>query len=129
MSRAGLLSLLVSFLFFTGCARDPLRVETIQLGRSLNPDNSVAEHASTFGRSDTIYVAVLTPAAGAGTISVRWIYQGRVVDEPSRDVSYNGPAATAFQLVNSGGFPPGSYRVEVFLDGEPVGSRNFRVDP
>lgn len=110
-----------------GCSSDPLTVDTIQLGRTLNPDNSVGEHATTFNPSDTIYVSVLTPAAGAGTISVRWTYQGSLIAEPSKEVSFNGPGATAFPLVNSGGFPSGSYSVEVFLDGVSVGTRNFNI--
>ena len=105
----------------------PLRVETIQLGRSLNPDNSVAEHTTTFRRSDTVYVSVLTPAAGKGTIGVRWTYGGQVIDQPQKDVSYRDAAATSFNLVNSGGFPPGNYAVEVFVDGVSAGTRNFNV--
>ena len=113
----------------TGCGpTDPLRLNTIQLGRSLNPDSSVAEHTTAFGKSDTVYVAVLTTAPGRGTISVRWTYGGQLIDEPQREVSYREAAATAFHLVNSGGFPPGNYSVEVFIDGESVGSRNFRVE-
>ena len=107
---------------------EPLKVDTIQLGRSLNPDNSVAAHTTTFQPNETVYVAILTSAPGAGTVGVRWIYQGRVIDEPQRQVSYRDAAATEFHLVNSGGFPPGAYSVEVFIDGKPVGSRNFRVD-
>jgi hypothetical protein len=105
----------------------PLSVGTIQLGRSLNPDNSVAEHATTFRRNDTVYVAVLTTAAGKGTIKVRWTYGGQVIDEPQKDVSYRDAAATSFNLVNSGGFPPGNYAVEVFVDGTSAGTRNFNV--
>jgi hypothetical protein len=108
-------------------SNDPLQAETIQVGRSLNPDNSVADHASTFTRSDTVYVAVLTTAAGSGTIGVKWSYRGRVIDEPQRQVSYREAAATSFHLVNSGGFPPGNYSVEVFIDGKSVGSRTFSV--
>ena len=108
-------------------SNDPLQAETIQVGRALNPDNSVADHASTFKRSDTVYVAVLTTAAGSGTIGVKWSYQGRVIDEPKRQVSYREAAATSFHLVNSGGFPPGNYTVEAFIDGKSVGSRNFSV--
>jgi hypothetical protein len=107
---------------------EPLKVDTIQLGRSLNPDNSVASHTSTFKPNETVYVAILTTAPGAGTVGVRWIYQGKVIDEPQRQVSYREARATEFHLVNAGGFPPGAYSVEVFIDGKPVGSRNFRVD-
>ena len=38
------------------CRRGPLTVDTIQLGRSLNPDSSVASHTTTFTRNETVYV-------------------------------------------------------------------------
>jgi hypothetical protein len=107
---------------------EPLQLNTIQLGRSLNPDSSIAEHTTAFRRNDTVYVAVLTTAPGRGTIRVRWTYGGQLIDEPQREVVYRDAAATSFHLVNSGGFPPGNYSVEVFLDGESVGTRNFRVE-
>ena len=110
------------------CTRGPLTVETIQLGRSLNPDNSVATHTTAFKRNDTVYVSVLTTDTGAGTIGARWTYGGRVIDEPKKKVSYQGSAATEFHLQSAGGFPPGDYKVEIFVDGAPAGSRSFRVD-
>jgi hypothetical protein len=111
------------------CGSDePLRATTIQLGRSLNPDNSVGTHTTRFKPDDTIYTSVLTDGAGSATISARWLYAGRVVSEPKKDVSYRGPAATEFHIQNSGGFPPGEYKVEIFLNGQPFGSREFRVE-
>ncbi len=106
----------------------PLELETIQVGRSINPDGSVGLHTTTFKPTDTIYVAVLTKAAGAGVIKVRWTYQGGLVGEPEKNVSYREPRATEFHLANSGGFPPGDYKVEAFIDGKPVGERTFKVD-
>jgi hypothetical protein len=127
-ARALPAALAVVLAFTAACGPDaPLRVDTIQLGRSLNPDNSVASHTTQFRPEDTVYVSILTAEAGAGTIGVRWTYGGRVVDEPKKEVAYNGPAATEFHL-NSAGFPLGEYKVEVFLDGQPAGSRTFRVD-
>jgi hypothetical protein len=126
--RTPALLLLTATLLCACGPRDPLRLDTIQLGRSLNPDNSVAVHATTFSPSDTVYVSVLTAAAGRGTVGVKWTYQGRVVDEREREVSYREPAATEFHLVPAGGLPAGAYTVEVFLDGQPAGSRNFRVE-
>ena len=73
-------------------------------------------------------VSILTPEKGRGTIGVRWTYEGRVVGEPSKDVVYRGPAATEFHIQNSSGFPPGNYGVEVFLDGQSVGKRDYRVE-
>ena len=107
---------------------EPLQVETIQLGRSLNPDNSVANHTTQFKPLDTMYVSILTPARGRGTIGVRWTYRGQVVSEPSREVVYRGPASTEFHIQNSSGFPDGDYSVEVFLNGQSVGKRDYRVE-
>jgi hypothetical protein len=106
----------------------PLELETIQVGRSINPDGSVAVHTTTFKPNETIYVAVLTKAAGSGVIKVRWTYQGGLVAEPEQKVSYREPRATEFHLTNSSGFPPGDYKVEGFIDGKPVGERTFKVD-
>ncbi len=111
----------------SGCSNEPLHVTTIQLGRSLNSDKSVGTHVTQFKPDDTIYVAVLTNATGAGTITARWSYGGRSVGEETKKVSYKGEAATEFHLQNSGGFPPGDYKVEVLLDGQSVGIRDFRV--
>lgn len=127
--RKRLFSLYVLLMLsLAGCAKDPLKVDTIQLGRDINPDGSVAGHTTTFRPGDTIYVSALNSASGEGTVSVRWTYAGRVIDEPSKEVSYNGPAATSFNLVNVGGFPVGNYKVEVFVNGEAVGERDFRVE-
>jgi hypothetical protein len=122
-------AVVVAFAAVSACGpTGPLTASTIQLGRSLNPDNSVGEHTTRFRRSDTVYVAVLTPEPGRGTIGVKWTYGGQVIDQPEKTVSYRDAAATSFNLVNSGGFPPGNYSVEVFIDGQSAGTRNFVVE-
>lgn len=110
------------------CSGGPLELANIQTGRSLNQDRSIASITTLFKPNETIYVAVQTKAAGKGTISVRWKYGTQVIDEPSKPVSYDGPASTEFHLQNSGGFPPGDYSVDVLIDGAQVGSRAFKVD-
>jgi hypothetical protein len=112
----------------SACNTDPLKVTTIQLGKTLNSDNSVGTHATTFKPSDTVYASVLTSASGSGTIETRWYYGSSKVSEMKRDVSYHGEAATEFRFHNSAGLPPGPYRVEAFLDGKSVGERTFRVE-
>jgi len=109
------------------CADGPLTVTNIQLGRSLNPDNSVASPSTLFKRSETVYVSVLTSSDGSSVIGVKWTYGSMVIDEPTKRASFQGPGATEFHLQNSGGFPQGSYSVEVFVDGVSAGSRNFKV--
>jgi hypothetical protein len=112
-----------------GCGKEqPLQVTTIQLGRSINPDKTVASHTTRFKPTDTIYAAVLTEGTGSAKIKVRWRYRGTLVSEPEQDVTYQGAAATEFHLQNSGGFPPGDYTVEFFLDGRAIGTRPFKID-
>ena len=108
------------------CADGPLHAANIQIGRAINPDDSVGSPSTLFKPNETIYVAVLTDAAGKGTISVKWMYGDRVIDEPTKQVSFKGPGATAFQMQNSGGFPPGSYSVEVFVDGVECGQTRLQ---
>lgn len=112
-----------------GCRADaPLQVDTIQVGRALSSDNRIGQHTIVFRPDDTIYASVLTTDTGAGTVGVKWLYGDRVISEPSKEVSYKGPAATEFHIQNSGGFPEGKYSVEAFLDGRPVGRRTFTVE-
>ena len=113
---------------FTIACSGPLQLANIQLGRSLNQDRSISSITTLFKPSETVYVAVQTTAAGKGTISVKWKFGTQLIDEPSKQVNYNGPASTEFHLQNSGGFPPGDYSVDVFIDGVQVGTRAFKVD-
>lgn len=112
----------------SACAKPPLSLSNIQVGRSLNPDRSVASITSLFKPNETIYVAVQTREAGSGAVGVKWMFGTQVIDEPAKQVSYDGAASTEFHLQNSGGFPAGDYSVEIFLDGTSVGKRIFKVD-
>ncbi len=73
-------------------------------------------------------MSLLSVQPGSGTVTVRWVLNGQTVSEATRDVSYTREAATEFHLQNSGGFPPGSYRVDVLVNGQPAGSRQFTVE-
>jgi hypothetical protein len=115
-------------LLAAACSRGPLRVSTIQLGRELGADNSIAAHTTTFKPDQTIYVAVLTEETGAGTITARWMLGNRKVSEETKNVSYSGSAATEFHLQSADRFPSGQYTVEILVDGQPIGERSFRVD-
>jgi len=122
--------LLTGFAFLlvaAGCSNPPLSLANIQVGRSLNPDRSIASITTLFKPAETIYVSVQTLEAGSGTVGVKWMFGTQVIDQPTKQVSYDGPASTEFHMQNSGGFPAGDYSVEVFLDGQPVGKRVFKV--
>jgi hypothetical protein len=123
------LPLTVPFVCLLGCGSgEALRVTSIQLGRALNADSTVAGHTTSFAPRDTVYVSILTAGAGSGTIGVRWMYAGRVLGEAKKQVSYRDDAATEFHLQSAAGFPQGDYTVEAFLDGQSRGTREFRVE-
>jgi hypothetical protein len=112
-----------------GCGAGTLAVTNIQTGRSLNSDNSVGALTTTFKPNDTIYVAVLTDGSGSATIGAKFSFQGRVISEPEKKVSYRGAAATEFHIEYSGGFPAGEYDVEILFNGQSAGMRKVRVEP
>ncbi len=118
-------SVVLALILFAGCGSN-LSVSTIQLGRSINADSTVASHTTRFTPNETIYASVLTTGVGTGVIKVKWTYAGRVMGEPTKEV--RGAAATEFHLQSAGGLPVGDYSVEAFLDGVSAGTRDFRVD-
>jgi hypothetical protein len=109
------------------CGSRPLQITAIQLGRSLNPDQSVADFTTVFSPHDTVHLSVLTSGGGTGTIRVRWTYRDRVIGESEKRVANRDFAATEFPLRSGGEFPPGDYKAEVFVDGQSVGTRTFKV--
>ena len=125
LARNGILAAVV--LFTAACSDAPLQLTNIQIGRSLNPDRSIGSITTLFKPSETIYVSVQTTGAAPGTIGVKWMYQGRVVDEPVKQVDYDGPDSTEFHIQNSGRFPEGDYSVDIFINGVKVGTRAFKV--
>jgi hypothetical protein len=120
----------VTALLATSCRpSEPLTITTIQTGKSLNSDNSIATHTTRFAPKDSIHVSVLTGARGSGTIVARLRFAGGgVINEQTKEVSYNDQAATDFRFQAADGFPPGEYTIEVSLDGKPSETRNVRVE-
>ena len=130
MVRLGSRGALGAVLLMAGLAAacsQPLQVQTLQLGRSLNADNSVAEPTTTFKPNETIYVSALNAERGDGTIRVKWYYGTQLLSDREKQVSFKGAGATEFNLQSAGNFPPGDYSVEVEVNGAPVGKRNFTV--
>ena len=126
IARPDLLIVFAITVLAAACS-DPLALANIQLGRSLNIDNSIAAPTTTFKPGETVYVSIHTTARGKGTIGVRWKYRDRIIDEPTKQVSTDGAKATEFHLLNASGFPVGDYSVDVLIDGQLVGTRDFNV--
>lgn len=107
-----------------------VRVTDVQLGKSLGPDKKVQSPSETFAPKDTIFAVVITDGSGpAATIGAKWTFQdGQTVKEDSRSITPNGSAITEFSIQKPGGWPKGSYKVDITVNGQPATSKSFRVE-
>lgn len=124
--RLAFAAVLAAASFAAACSQ-PLTIDTIQVGRSLNADQSIASQTTTFKPNETIYVSALNNQRGEGTVKVRWFMGAQLLSEREKTVKFPGAGATEFHMQSAGGFPPGDYSVEVLLDGSSVGTRKFNV--
>jgi hypothetical protein len=105
-----------------------LRVASIELGHAVSPDKKVTAPSSFFQPAETVYASVVTEGKAAeATLKARWSLEGNVLDETTQRIAPAGTAVTEFHVYNPAGWRPGRYKVEISLDGAPVGERWFEV--
>lgn len=103
-------------------------VTDVELGNAVGADQKVSTPSTSFAPTDTIYAAVTTSGAGTAALAANWTYQdGQTVHQESKSIAPTGPATTAFQISKPGGWPAGSYKVEISVNGQPVSSKDFTV--
>jgi hypothetical protein len=110
-------------------AAEAVSVTSVDLGKAVGLDQKITEPTTTFATKDTIYAAVSTAgAAPSATLSAKWTYQdGQTVNDSSQTIAPNGPAVTTFHISKPDGWPAGTYKVEVSIDGKPAMSKDFSV--
>ena len=104
-------------------------VASVDLGTAVGPDQKVTSPTTTFGAKDTIYAAVSTTgAAPNATLEAKWTYQdGQTVNDSSQTIAPSGPAVTTFHISKPDGWPTGSYKIEITLDGKSAATKDFSV--
>jgi hypothetical protein len=107
-----------------------VRVSQVDIGRSLTADKAINDKTDSFKPNETIYASVATEgAAQAAALKARWTYQdGQAVDESTQTIAPTGQARTEFHISKPGGWPAGKYKLEVFLNGAPVSTKDFQVE-
>jgi hypothetical protein len=110
-------------------AETAVRVTDVDLGRALGSDKRVTDKTDSFTSAETIYVSVRTEgSASSATLKTRWTYEtGQLVQESTRTIAPAGTAVTEFHVAKPDGWPKGSYKVEVFLNGNSVETESFKV--
>ena len=109
---------------------DAVRVSQVDIGRSLTPDKAINDKTDSFKPNDTIYASVATEGtAQTAALKARWTYQdGQAVDESTQTIAPTGDARTEFHVSKPDGWPAGKYKLEVFLNGAPAGTKDFQVE-
>lgn len=107
------------------------RVDSVKLGDAV-ASNKVTRPRTTFAPSDSsIYASVVTSGNTEGsTLSAHWSYlegKGQPVTTISQTIATQGPATTTFHVQNPNDWPQGKYKVEIAIDGKPVGSETFEI--
>ena len=107
----------------------PVSFSALTLGNAVDAGNKVTAAMATFATTDTIYASVDTNGvAASATLAARWTFgDGQLVDESSQSIAPTGPATTTFHISKPSGWPAGSYKVDISLDGAPVASQGFEV--
>lgn len=107
----------------------PFAVQGVEVGKQIGVDKRVTAASTTFGPKDTIYASVATDgAAPSKTIAAKWTFgAGKLVKTDSQTIAPTGPAATEFHITKPSGWPVGKYKVEISVDGNAAGSKEFEV--
>ena len=107
-----------------------LKVAALEVGRSVGPDKRVDAPAEAFSPDDTIYASVVTEGSlPRATLAARWTRDGALLEETTQRIAPEGTAVSEFHISNPAGWAPGSYRIEILLDGRALAQREFRVEP
>ncbi len=100
----------------------------ISFGLALAADGSALQPVSSFGRGDRVCFSITMPAGTApGRLSARWYdVEGRQAGEVSSSLA-GAPPRAGICLPGEPRLAPGTYQLELDLDGNPAGEASFTV--
>jgi hypothetical protein len=106
-----------------------VRVTDVSVGRAIGGDKAITDVTDTFKPNDTIYASVATDgSAQSATVRAKWTFEdGQVVNDSTRTIAPSKPERTEFHISKPDGWPAGKYKVEVFLDNQSAGTKDFAV--
>jgi hypothetical protein len=108
----------------------PFRVVRMDLGKAVGVDKQVAAPTATFRTKDTVYLSVVSDGvAPAEVLRAKWTFgpNGKLVNESTESIASLGPKATEFHITKASGLPPGQYTVELFVNDQSAGTKQFTV--
>jgi hypothetical protein len=132
MLRLGLrwICVVVLLLLTTGC--DALggtaSIDDIVLTTALDADYCPVDDVTTFSPNGAFYCSVMVSNLRQGsTVTSRWYFGGDFIEEINYEVQTGGFGCVGFELTSPNTWPRGSYRVEIYLDGNLERMARFAV--
>jgi hypothetical protein len=105
-------------------------VSVVEVGRGVDVEKRIDRPADSFFPEDPIYVSVSTRGKGRASLTARFVLEdGRVVHDDTQNIVPDGPAVSEFHVMNPAGWPAGTHRVEILVDGRLQDTRTFTVRP
>ena len=113
----------------TGTTATTVKVTDVTLGRALGADKKINDSTESFRPNDTIYASVATEgSSSSATLRAQWTFEdGQTVDQSTQSLAPDGPKRTEFHIAKPNGWPAGKYKLEVFLNDQPAGTKSFDV--
>ena len=101
----------------------------MDLGRSLNPDNTMHDGTVLFLATNEVWASVIVEGtAPKATLQARWVTEGGdVVATSTQEITPKGRTVVGFHAAPPGGWKLGRYRVEILLNDVAAGSKDFKV--
>jgi hypothetical protein len=104
-------------------------LDKIVVSKSVQADKSPGEAAASFGKKDTVFVSFWVADAPVGTeVKARWSDpKGAQLTEDKIVTDKPGSGYSEFHAAKKSGWASGTYKVDLFLNGQPAGSTTFQV--
>lgn len=110
-------------------AAPTLKVTNVMIGKRIGAGDRVTEPTFQFDPIDTVYISIGSVGSPkSASFRARWINQkGQAVDSTSKTIQPTGRQHTELHAFRAKGWPPGTYRVTVYADGDSIDSKTFAV--
>ena len=109
-------------------ARTRVVVSAVDVGRGVDAEKRIDRPVEAFFPEDPVYVSIATRGKGRATLTARFVLEdGRVVHDDTQHIVPDGPAVSEFHVMNPAGWPSGTHRVEILVDGRLQDTRSFTV--
>ena len=105
-------------------------LDSIEIGRALNPDNTIKDETDSFAPGDTVCASIrVSGAANSGLVRAVWFDEhDQALQDDTRIITPSRNEVVGLQASRPEGWSGGRYRVAVYLDNRLAGEESFSVE-